>query len=232
MSGGESNVAAGNNAVISGGRLNTSSGNKNRFVVIGGGFKNNADGLKSAITGGEQNSLGLKALLSFIGGGSSNVVNGEYSVVAGGKGNSIDADSTKSATIVGGMDNSASGNNAAVIGGSNNVASGTHSIAMGFQAVAEDEQSFVINLAAGGAQSSGTSQFLVNSDLFTISIGGEEASITDSNIDALCDELSTCNGRRLESIHSLQEQIGKQNEAVESMRTKIESFIVNNKSSN
>merc|ERR1712232_1029780 len=124
------------------------------------------------------------------------------------------------------------GNNAAVIGGVNNVASGKYSIAMGFDAESKDSSSLVINLAAGGAQSSTDQQFLVNSELFTISIGDEEANISEDNIGLLCDELNTCGRRRLEGelggdstnksdagdgkmIRNLQKQIGKRNDVVE-----------------
>lgn len=200
--------------------------------MIGGGYKNTANGNRAAITGGEKNFIAKHAEYAFIGGGSLNINNGPYSVIAGGKGNNI-ADGTRHATIAGGIDNSAPGKFSTIVGGANNVASGQHSIAMGFEAKAMDDRSLVVNLANGGAQSTDSEQFLVSSDSFTMAIGSQEATIDGSNIDALCDALNTCKGRRRldDTIRNLQEQIGAQNEAIESMRTKIESFINKKKSS-
>merc|ERR1712091_596895 len=101
--------------------------------------------------------------------------------------------------ISGGMNNAAPGTLATVVGGMGNVASGKNSVAMGFDAEARDNYSVVVNLADGGAKSKKSRQFLVNSELFTISISNQMASITEDNIGRLCDELNTCGRRRLES---------------------------------
>ena len=102
-------VASGNNSVISGGTTNQASGN---FSTVGGGGFNVAIGTSATVSGGAANSAG--ADFATAGGGSTNLANGYASVVGGGGNNQATA---PYATIGGGGDNWVAGNFSSVPGG-------------------------------------------------------------------------------------------------------------------
>lgn len=106
--GANTQVASGNNSVVSGGIRNTAS---NGGDVVSGGTANIASGGNSSVAGGNTNTA--SGSQAFVGAGANNTASG---------GNT---------TIGGGNLNAASGTSATVPGGSNNTASGDYSIASG-----------------------------------------------------------------------------------------------------
>jgi hypothetical protein len=91
--------------------------------------------------------------------------------------------------------NDPSGEYSVVNGGFNNKATGDYSIAMGTNALAEHDNSFVMNLATGEdtiVKSQSNGRFLLNGDAFTISIGTEEVTINSSNIGRFKNLLLMC----------------------------------------
>merc|ERR1712238_509571 len=121
---------------------------------------------------------------SFVGAGNDNSAREIYSCVVAGFRNT--AEGIDSFVGAGGK-NLASGRASAILGGSSNKASGDYSIAMGSNAIASNDRSLVINLTEEGPPSKSTDdgQFLVKSDVFTIQIGSEKATINQDNISKL-----------------------------------------------
>jgi hypothetical protein len=100
--------------------------------------------------------------------------------------------------ITGGKKNNGSGEYSVVNGGFNNTATRDYAIAMGRNAEAVNNNSFVVNLSSDEdaiVKSQSNGQFLMNVDAFTISVGAEEATIDSSNIGSFKSLLS--NGRRM-----------------------------------
>jgi len=115
-------IASGVGSVISGGQENKSS---NFWTTVGGGVRNYATETASTIAGGSSNNA--TSLYSTISGGQSNTVStGTHATVVGGYQNSA----TGQYSIAGGQSNTASGLGAVALGRSN-VASGTGAIAIG-----------------------------------------------------------------------------------------------------
>lgn len=94
-------VAAGQDSVICGGRHNSCSGIQ---AFVGGGFSSNANGIGCVVVGGEGNAIATSG------------ANSDYSVICGGSGNSV-LFGGRGAFIGGGRVNTASGNCAVVVGG-------------------------------------------------------------------------------------------------------------------
>jgi len=117
--------------------------------------------------------------------GSNNLARGDYSFVGSGAYNK--ATKENSAVVAGYGNNVASGLASAIINGEDNIASGDYSIAMGSNAIASNDRSLVIDLTEEGLSSESTDdgQFLVTSDVFTIQIGSETATINQENIGKL-----------------------------------------------
>ncbi len=150
-------VASGNNAVIAGGAYNTASGN---YSLVGAGvhniafgnasfigsggigsssfFGNVAGGQSSAVVAGDANIAANDQ--TFIGSGYSNYVGGNSSAIVTGSNNSI---SGFNCFIGGGAFNTVGGNYAAVLAGQHNNASGLNSVALGQNAAATQDNSFV-----------------------------------------------------------------------------------------
>ena len=117
-------VASGDyGAVIMGGQQNTASG---WWSVVGGGFRNKSSSTNSTIAGGDRNNA--TALRSTIGGGKENNATSESSTVSGGQSNT--ATSGTHATVVGGKDNTSSGQYSCS-GGNGSIASGQGSFSFG-----------------------------------------------------------------------------------------------------
>jgi hypothetical protein len=116
-------VASGNESVISGGTNNTASGFRS---IVSGGNGNIASGDYSVISGGLDNrSTEFRSVVS---GGSENYANGEFSVVSGGGANFATGNTS---VISGGGGNTSSGFQSVVSGGGNNIASGISSVVSG-----------------------------------------------------------------------------------------------------
>ena len=123
-----------------------------------------------------------------------------------------------------------------MVGGNKNEANGENSVAMGYGAKANDDNSVVISLiSSGSTSSSGQDQFYVNSKIFSIKIGDKCVDINSSNID---DFESILDGRRRRAlkeeeqssyddkiIRNLEEQIQKQHETIGLMRAMMESHV-------
>lgn len=86
IAGGTSNIVGGYNSTICGGQNNEAT---NEQSFVGGGSGNHAGALRTAILGGEQNSIPMGPA-ACIGGGLNNIVRGSYSVIGGGYYNTID----------------------------------------------------------------------------------------------------------------------------------------------
>jgi len=115
-------VASGNYSVISGGSANRNSGG---LSTISGGFLNVATGGYNSIGGGQQNTTST-----------------DYSTISGGQSNT--ASTNTHATVVGGLNNTASGQYS-VAGGLSNVASGFASSALGFGCTASGGRAMVFS---------------------------------------------------------------------------------------
>lgn len=132
-------VASGDYATVSGGISNKASGDYSMIVggqqnqtlqphgVVAGGLDNVNNGDRSVIVGGQENSS--NASHSFVGGGYLNQTNVGYSTVSGGRSNVTSTNNYSS--VIGGFQNTSSGQYA-ITGGFSNVASGTASIAIGY----------------------------------------------------------------------------------------------------
>jgi hypothetical protein len=136
-------VASGNNSVISGGYRNKAT---NTDASIGGGIDNTASGTQSRVGGGQSN--GASSDFATVGGGISNSASASRTTVGGGQGNTATAYAASSlggfgnvstnnyASNIGGQSNTASGQYATVLGGQSNTASGSYSLAGGFNSIA------------------------------------------------------------------------------------------------
>lgn len=148
-------VASGNNSVISGGYRNRAT---NTDASIGGGIDNTASGTQSRIGGGQSNSASSD--FSTVAGGFGNNASASRTTVGGGQGNTATAYSASSvggfgnvstnnyASNLGGQSNTASGQYATVIGGQSNTASGSYSIAGGVGSIANGNFSIALGYGA------------------------------------------------------------------------------------
>eukprot|EP00750_Incisomonas_marina_P013545 INCI17468.1.p1 GENE.INCI17468.1~~INCI17468.1.p1 ORF type:complete len:220 (+),score=59.93 INCI17468.1:556-1215(+) len=127
---GDTNAAAGNNAVVL------------------GGDTNQATGEMSVVGGGQANQISDDALASIIGGGGSNVASGIYSTVTGGRKNRA---FSNYATVGGGYMNRASGRFATVFGGSRNTAGGRYSVSAGFNTIVTGDYAAAFGFHADGS---------------------------------------------------------------------------------
>ena len=140
---GNTEVASGNNSVISGGYRNTAS---NTDSSVGGGIANIASGTQSRVGGGQSNTASSD--YSTVGGGTNNLASASRTTVAGGSSNTATAYAATTcggfsngttnnyASNLGGTGNSASGEYSSVVGGVNNVASGRFALAGGSGCIA------------------------------------------------------------------------------------------------
>lgn len=152
LSGGQTNTVAGNFGVVGGGLTNniTSTaflaaiigGNTNTITTsssgtIAGGSTNTVSSTLSVVTGGGLNKA--RGLAATVAGGQGNVASGDYSVIAGGLFNSTGtaASSANNSAILGGRGNSTIGQYATVLSGYVSVATSTHATAIGRQARAD-----------------------------------------------------------------------------------------------
>jgi hypothetical protein len=146
-------VASGNNSVISGGYRNRAT---NTDASIGGGIDNTASGTQSRVGGGQSNIASSD--YSTVGGGANNNASGSRSTISGGASNTAanygastlggfgNSSSNNYASNMGGNSNTASGDTSSVIGGASNVASGTYSLAGGGSSVASGYASVVLGI--------------------------------------------------------------------------------------
>lgn len=171
---GSGNVAAGNFSAVSGGATNVVSAGATYSVIsagqgntitaglrsfIGGGDGNTSSTQFSVIGGGEANTISGTANGGTIAGGELNTVSGSRAFVGGGE---LNTASGGDATVAGGDSNTASGNYSSIPGGLGNTASGSFSIAIGRQAKATAEGSFVAaDNQAVDLIGSTTNQFLI-----------------------------------------------------------------------
>ena len=150
----DSNSALGVAAAIGGGRSNIAS---NGYATVGGGFQNTASGNRANVSGGESNTA--SNTYCTVGGGADNNASGYCSVISGGC--LVRADGEHSA-VGGGSNNVAAGLGSTVPGGMDNLAEGDYTVAMGRQAKAVNDGSFV--WADGSGQDFATTsdnQFLI-----------------------------------------------------------------------
>ncbi len=152
ISGGEDNEATNGSGTIGGGTGNkTTAGN----TVVGGGSGNESRTNGSTVGGGAVNIA--DAEYATVAGGNNNLVTGDYGTIAGGAPLNPPNDNTQNAvydaygTIGGGSNNQAGSDDgtanaeyATVPGGRNNTASGAYSTAMGRNATANNDGSFVV----------------------------------------------------------------------------------------
>ena len=197
-------VASGNNSVISGGYRNTAS---NTDSSVGGGVANTASGTQSRVGGGNQNTASSD--FSTVGGGTSNTASASRTTVAGGSscgatayaastlGGFSNTSTNNYASNLGGQSNTASGEGSSVVGGVSNVASGSYSLAGGASSIANSYGSVVFgtggtsngvrsrnvfaNATTGDAQKSTFifRQITTDATLTTFTIEGTGASTTN-----------------------------------------------------
>jgi len=163
---GNTEVASGNYAVISGGQKNKASGLNS---TVGGGSTNTASGQVAAIMGGGSNSAsGIGATIA---GGIFNQATGDYSTIAGGESNHATAGYT---FIGGGETNTASGYASAVSGGGINTASGNFSIASGYYNTAPSFCEHVIGVFATNYTPENATASMANDRLFVVGNGAND----------------------------------------------------------
>ncbi|KAA3636611.1 MAG: hypothetical protein DWP97_02450 [Calditrichaeota bacterium] len=138
VGGGQSNEAFGYTSTIGGGLLNLITADSS---VIGGGTNNLINTTSSVIAGGNINSITNNAILSAIGGGSGNLVQASTGTIAGGARNTVTTVGIGGA--IGGGAGNIVGSYATVPGGLDNEASGDNSFAAGINAKATHNCSFV-----------------------------------------------------------------------------------------
>ena len=165
VGGGKENTASGYRSTVCGGYVNSAGG---WDATISGGCYNIADTMGSTVGGGGGNQS--TEIYSTIGGGGNNLAGGKYSFAGGGRENTASGDSSTvgggnqntasalCAVIAGGCSQTADGEYSAIGGGSNNITSGLastipggmdnltegdYTIAMGQQAKAIHDGSFV-----------------------------------------------------------------------------------------
>jgi hypothetical protein len=171
-SGADSNVASGNYSTISGGRGNEAS---DWNCTVGGGYDNRADGTSATVGGGSLNEA--TGGHSVVCGGTDNTATaGQAAVVGGGHNEASALDATvgggygneasgEYSTVGGGSYNEATGANSTTPGGYNNSASGESSCAMGHNASAVHDGSFVWGDArAAIVESDTTNQFKIRAE--------------------------------------------------------------------
>jgi hypothetical protein len=166
-------VASGNNSVISGGYRNTAS---NTDSSVGGGIQNTASGTQSRVGGGNANTASSD--FSTVGGGTSNTASASRTTVAGGSSCTATAYSATTAggfgntstnnyaSNLGGQSNTASGEGSSVVGGASNVASGSYSLAGGASSIANSYGSVVFGTG-------GTSNGVRNRNVFANATTGD-----------------------------------------------------------
>ena len=135
IGGGWSNSASGTYSVVGGGTWNTAS---NWDATVGGGWGNTASGRFATVGGGLHDTASGEN--ASVGGGSNNSAIFDCSVVAGGCNNHTDGENS---AVGGGSNNIAAGLASTVPGGMDNLAEGDYSVAMGRQAKAVHNGSFV-----------------------------------------------------------------------------------------
>ena len=158
--------------------------------VISGGTENRIISPFSVIGGGKKNLIFTASDYSTISGGNGNTCKSEYGTISGGIKNEIPRES-KFATVSGGTKNTAAGKASIVVGGKKNQASGDNSIAMGKNAIADKDRSFVINLNEKKSfKSTEKGQFAINGKKIVLGIkGGDEVVFTKNNIENLINAL-------------------------------------------
>lgn len=146
-------VAIRDYTVVLGGQSNTSDGDDGRWGVVVGGLNNRQRTAYGVVVGGQSNQTGDGNAANshiFIGGGSSNYSNGSYSVITGGRSNTT---GNSYCTVSGGQSNTASSNaHATVVGGLQNTSSGQYSISGGYVNVASGMGAVALG---GGANATG-----------------------------------------------------------------------------
>lgn len=164
-------VASGNNSVISGGYRNRAT---NTDASIGGGVDNTASGTQSRVGGGQSNTASNE--FCTIGGGSNNNASASRCTIGGGASNSATAYAATTAggsncattnnysCNLGGNGNTASGDTSSVVGGASNVASGAYSLAGGTSSVANSYGSVVFGVG-GNANSVRSRNVFANSSV-------------------------------------------------------------------
>jgi hypothetical protein len=131
VGGGDSNLAGGSRAAVGGGYANQAGG---ATSAVGGGLSNQATGSRSTIGGGQSN-LATNTH-SAVAGGGWNTASGVSSFVGGGGGDTFGGPWPNTAggdwsAILGGWNNKASGYSSVVGGGGNNISGGTYSVVPG-----------------------------------------------------------------------------------------------------
>lgn len=174
IGGGNANQADGMNSVIAGGDANETIGDlstigggsenvtNHSWSTIGGGHANTTTWTGTTVGGGTRNSAILDG--ATVSGGIDNTSSGFYATISGGSNNEA---SGSDASIGGGANNIASGSFAAVPGGQLNTAAGDNSFAMGTEAYANHEGTFVwsdSSFRAQDFQSSAAHQFLIDAE--------------------------------------------------------------------
>jgi hypothetical protein len=164
-----SEVASGNNSVISGGYRNRAT---NTDASIGGGVNNTASGAQSRVGGGSSNTASSD--FCSVAGGTNNNASGTRSAISGGASNTATAyagttaggfgnTSTNNYSCnLGGQSNTASGSHASVVGGQSNTASGTYSLSGGASSIANSYGSVVFGIG-GNANSVRSRNIFANS---------------------------------------------------------------------
>ena len=140
VGGGASNYALSPNSVVAGGSSNIAGTITvdHQNASVGGGYLNQATGINSTISGGMENeATGSNDVVS---GGLRNIASGGNSNVGGGQDNGATG---VNSTVGGGLFNVATGSNATVPGGKSNFATGMNAVAMGVNAAALHDNSFV-----------------------------------------------------------------------------------------
>jgi hypothetical protein len=172
-------VASGNNSVISGGYRNRAT---NTDASIGGGQDNTASGTQSRVGGGQSNNASSD--FSTIAGGTNNTASQSRTTVAGGASCTATAYAASTlggfgntstfsyASNLGGQSNTASGEGSSVVGGASNVASGNYSLAGGTSSVANSYGSVVLGVG-GNANSVRNRNVFANSTTGATPISGD-----------------------------------------------------------
>ncbi len=184
-------VASGNNSVISGGLNNTGSGAQS---VVSGGNGNISSNTQAAIVGGTLNAA--SGLGSFIGSGLSNIASGSYTGVASGRANtasgleaSVGGGNTNVASgdqshIGGGELNTATADDSTVAGGRNNDATGSKSVVGGG---VDNVASALYSTIAGGGGNTVSAQYASCIGGLNNTVTGDRASCLGGN-NALLDK--------------------------------------------
>jgi hypothetical protein len=176
ISGGVNNTASAPGATVSGGYGNTASG---EYATVGGGANNSAPNGISTVAGGDANSASGE--WCFIGGGYHNDIGtgSDYSTIAGGKNHNIARD-TLVDTISGGESNEISADYCAIGGGRDNEVSGNYgTVPGGYRAKADKYGQIAV--ASGCFATTGDAQ----SSRFTLRISTANATPTELALDGV-----------------------------------------------